>query len=243
MQSRYKILLVAGLILVLVGGGFGGYGLWSQSDVSGSFVSTSNAQVAARLVQVGSSNAGRIVSMNVDVGAPVLEGQVVATVDIPTGLSTSATTDTTKLGFRDVQDQLAEVIAPTSGVVSARWANEGDTMPAGQPIVTLIDIREVWVEANVDEGKIGRVSPGQYVEVDVDYLDDKLTGRVETVWPATAASSGTAPDRTTASTPSRVDRVIPVKIVLCDRAYSLIPGSSADIKIWTTQLAQPCPGQ
>ena len=232
MQSRYKILLVAGLILVIVGGSFGGYGLWAQSDLSGSYVSTSNAQVAAHLVQVGSSNAGRIVSMNVDVGAPVLEGQVLATVDIPASISRSATTDTTKLGFRDVQDQLAEVVAPRSGVVSARWANEGDTMPAGQPIVTLIDMREVWVEANVNEGKIGRVIPGQYVEVDVDYLDNTLTGRVETVWPATAAASGVPPDRTVASTPRRVDRVIPVKIALDGNYLSLIPGSTADIKIW-----------
>ena len=233
MQSRYKILLVAGLILVIVGGSFGGYGLWSQSDLSGSYVSTNNAQVAARLIQVGSTNAGRIVTMDVDVGTPVLEGQVVATVDIPTGISRSATTATTKTGFRDVQDQLAEVIAPRTGVVSARWSNVGDTVPPGQPIVTLIDVREVWVEANVEEGKIGRVRPGQYVEIDVDYLDDTLTGRVVTVWPATAGASGRPPERSQAATPSRLERVIPVKISLDDRNPFLIPGSTADIKIWT----------
>ncbi len=233
MQSRYKFLLVAGLILVIVGGSFGGYGLWSQSDLSGSYVSTNNAHVAARLVQVGSSNAGRIVTMDVDIGTPVLEGQVMATVDIPTSVSRSATTATTKLGFRDVQDQLAEVVAPRSGVVSARWANEGDTVPPGQPIVTLIDMRNVWVEANVEEGKIGRVRSGQYVSIDVDYLDETLTGRVETVWPATAGASGRPPERSQASTPSRLDRVIPVKISLDDLNPPLIPGSTADIKIWT----------
>ena len=85
-----------GLIAVIVGATMYGYGKY---DNSRTFVSTGDAQVVADLVQVGSSNAGRIISVNVEEGDPILEGQLIATVDIATVISRSDTTDTVKIGF------------------------------------------------------------------------------------------------------------------------------------------------
>ena len=232
MKFRFWVLLVAGLIAVIVGGSIFGYDQWSRSDLSGRFVSTDDAQVVAKLVQVGSLNAGRIIVMNVDVGTPVMEGQIIATVDIPSVISRSDITDTSKLGYRDVQDQRVEVIAPRSGIISARWVEEGDTLPAGQPIVTLMDPRQIWVVANIDEGKIARVQPGQLVEIYVKSLDRTLVGRVDTLSPVTAANAGLQPEQNSSRNLRKVVQVIPVKIALDEDHPSLIPGSSAEIKIW-----------
>ena len=232
MNIRYWVLGVVGLILALVGGGIFGYDQWSKSDLSGSFVSTDDAQVVADMVQVGSLNAGRIIAMRVDVGAPIMEGQVIAVVDIPAMISRSDITDTTKLGFRDVQDQLTEVLAPRSGIIAARWVGEGDTVSAGQPIVTLMDPSQVWIAANIDEGKIGRVRTGQLVEVEVESLGRTLVGRVVTVSPVTAATLDFAADRSSSGNLRRVAQVIPIKIILDEDRLSLIPGTSAKIKIW-----------
>ena len=231
-MSRYLILGAAGLILAIVGASIFGFDQWSKSDLSGRFVSSNNAQVVADLVQVGSINAGRIVAMNVDVGSTVLEGQVIAVVDIPAVISRSSITDTSKMGFRDVQDQLFEVVAPRSGVIAARWAKKGDTLPAGQRIATLVDQRRVWIEANIDEKKIERVRPGQPVEIEITGRDGKLTGKVETVSPVTAATLASPSDRGLAGNGRRVAQVIPVKIRLDEDNLSLIPGSSAEITIW-----------
>ena len=231
-MSRYLILGAAGLILVIVGASIFGFDQWSKSDLSGRFVSSNNAQVVADLVQVGSINAGRIVAMDVDVGSTVLEGQVIAVVDIPAVISRSSITDTSKMGFRDVQDQLFEVVAPRSGVIAARWAKKGDTLPAGQRIATLVDQRRVWIEANIDEKKIERVRPGQPVEIEITGRDGKLTGKVETVSPVTAATLASPSDRGLAGNGRRVAQVIPVKIRLDEDNLSLIPGSSAEITIW-----------
>ena len=231
-MSRYLILGAAGLILAIVGASIFGFDQWSKSDLSGRFVSSNNAQVVADLVQVGSINAGRIVAMDVDVGSTVLEGQVIAVVDIPAVISTSSITDTSKMGFRDVQDQLFEVVAPQSGVIAARWAKKGDTLPAGQRIATLVDQRRVWIEANIDEKKIERVRPGQPVEIEITGRDGKLTGKVETVSPVTAATLASPSDRGLAGNGRRVAQVIPVKIRLDEDNLSLIPGSSAEITIW-----------
>ena len=231
-MSRYLILGAAGLILAIVGASIFGFDQWSKSDLSGRFVSSNNAQVVADLVQVGSINAGRIVVMDVDVGSTVLEGQVIAVVDIPAVISRSSITDTSKMGFRDVQDQLFEVVAPRSGVIAARWAKKGDTLPAGQRIATLVDQRRVWIEANIDEKKIERVRPGQPVEIEITGRDGKLTGKVETVSPVTADTLASPSDRGLAGNGRRVAQVIPVKIRLDEDNLSLIPGSSAEITIW-----------
>ena len=231
-MSRYLLLGAAGLILAIVGASIFGFDQWSKSDLSGRFVSTNDAQVVADLVQVGSINAGRIVAMNVDVGSSVMEGQTIATVDIPAVISKSAITDTSKMGFRDVQDQLMEVVAPRSGIIAARWAKEGDTLSAGQRIVTLMDQRQVWIEANIDEKKIERVRPGQTVEIEITGRDGKLAGRVETVSPVTASTLMSSPGQGPSGNSRRVTQVIPVKISLDEDNLSLIPGSSVEIKIW-----------
>ena len=229
-MRRYWILGVAGLILAIFGASIFGYDQWSKSDVSGRFVSTKNAHVVADLVQVGSINAGRIIVMNVDVGTSVMEGQVIATVDIPAVISRSEITNTTKMGFLDVQDQRTEIVAPRSGVIAARWAKKGDTVPAGQPIVTLVDPRMVWIEANIEEKKIGQVRPGQLVEVEITGRDGKLLGRVETVSPVT--SDTLLSEQSSSRNLRNVGQVVPIKITLDEDHLSLIPGSSAEIKIW-----------
>ena len=225
---RLPVLLALGIIIALVVAAFFGYRLRYNSI---HFVSTNNAQVAAALVQVGSLHAGRIIKMNADIGTSVGEGQVIAIVDIPTVITRSETTETPKLGFKDVRDQLVDVVAPISGVVAARWTRVGDTVPAGQPIVTLMDQRQVWVVANIEEGKVRRVRPGQYVDVQVDTLGGTVAGWVETVSPVTAATFSLLPTRNTSGNYTKVGQLVPVKIVLEDSHLPLVPGSSATVRI------------
>ncbi len=191
MRREYFVILLVGTIAIIVGGGL--Y-IFSEMSKSARFVSDDNAQVVADLVQVGSMNAGRIKVMHVDVGADVVEGQAIAILEIATTISRSSTTDTAKIGFREVQDLLVEVLAPKSGVIAARWAKKGDILPAGQRIVTLMDPRHVWIEANIDEDKISRVKLKQRVEVEIDSLGRTLEGRVETVSPVTTATLSTPAD-------------------------------------------------
>ena len=86
-MSRYLLLGAAGLILAIVGASIFGFDQWSKSDLSGRFVSTNNARVLSDIIHVGSINLFLIVAMDVDLGATVLEGQVIATVDIPAVIS------------------------------------------------------------------------------------------------------------------------------------------------------------
>ena len=228
LSGRTQLVLTVVLVLVVAGGSWFGY---RTSYNSSHFVSTDNAQVVADLIQLGSVNAGRILDMSVDVGAPVTEGQVIAVIDIPTVISASTTTDTLKLGFRDVQDQFAEVTAPKSGIIAARWSKAGDTVAPGQPIVTLMDPRNVWVVANVDEESVRRVQPGQHVDVHVDSLGRTVDGTVDTVSPVTAGTFSLLPSRNASGNFTKVSQLVPVKITLDQDHLRLIPGSSVGVKI------------
>ena len=230
MRKQYVLILLVGFVAIIVGGS-----LFAITSLSSSrrFVSTDNAQVVADLVQVGSMNAGRIRVLNVGVGSAVVEGQVIAIVELPTEVSKSGTTDTAKIGFLEVQDLQVDVLAPRSGIIAARWVKKGDIVPTGQRIVTLMDPRQVWVEANIEEDKISRVRPGQTVEVKIDSLRRTLTGRVDTISPVTTATLGVTATGSPPANLKSVDRVIPIKIILDANQPDIIPGVSAEIKIRT----------
>jgi multidrug resistance efflux pump len=230
MRKQYVLILLVGFVAIIVGGS-----LFAITSLSSSrrFVSTDNAQVVADLVQVGSMNAGRIRVLNVDVGSAVVEGQVIAIVELPTEVSKSGTTDTAKIGFLEVQDLQVDVLAPRSGIIAARWVKKGDIVPTGQRIVTLMDPRQVWVEANIEEDKISRVRPGQTVEVKIDSLRRTLTGRVDTISPVTTATLSVTATGSPPANLKSVDRVIPIKIILDANQPDIIPGVSAEIKIRT----------
>jgi len=228
LSATKMLIILSALALIIVGGSLFGYRSWYNSS---HFVSTDNAKVVADLVKVGSLNAGRILRMEVDLGSPVTEGQMIAIVDIPAIVSKSDTTNTAKLGFRDVQDQFVEVLAPRSGVVAARWAKAGDTVPAGQPIITLMDAREVWVVANIDEGKIDKVRLGQQVDVRVDTLGRTVSGTVTTISPVTAATFSLLPSQSSSSNFNKVSQLVPVKVAFSEANLQAIPGSSVGVKI------------
>ena len=94
-----------------------------------------------------------------------------------------------------------------------------------------MDPRKVWVVANIDEGKIGKVQLGQQVDIRVDTLGRTLTGRVDTISPVTAATFSLLPARSSSSNFNKVAQLVPVKITFNEANLQLIPGSSVGIKI------------
>lgn len=67
----------------------------------------------------------------------------------------------------EAQTQLGytEVYAPVDGIVSVRVALEGETVQAGGPIVTVLDIDHLWVQADVEETYIDQITFGQRINV------------------------------------------------------------------------------
>jgi multidrug resistance efflux pump len=217
------ILLVVGLVALAIGVRF-----WYESVY---FVITDNAQVTGDLVQVGPLNAGRVVETRVDVGQTVEQDQVIATVAVPQQVGTVPFSDTPLLEHTGSLNTLVPVRSPLSGIVAARTANVGGTVQAGQPIYMLVNPRQVWVNANIDEDKVDRVQPGQPVEVYITALGRSFPGQVEAVTPASAATFSLLPPQNLSGNFNKVTQWVPVKIRVFSDGTVLPLGTSASVRI------------
>jgi len=82
-----------------------------------------------------------------------------------------------------IRDQLV-VISPADGIVLTRFAERGEVIAAGTPVVSVGVVRAPWVRAYVGERFIARLRTGQEVRIRVDgYPDTAFTGRISEIAP------------------------------------------------------------
>ena len=82
-----------------------------------------------------------------------------------------------------IRDQLV-LIAPADGIVLTRFAERGEVIAAGMPVVSLGLVRAPWIRAYVGERFIARVKTGQDVRIRVDgYPDSAFAGRISEIAP------------------------------------------------------------
>ncbi len=91
-----------------------------------------------------------------------------------------------QLGRASVNLGYASVISPISGVVVSRTVSKGQTVAAAFATPTLFtiaqDLKDMLIEADIDEADIGKVKVGQDVEFFVDaYPNETFTGKVKQI--------------------------------------------------------------
>lgn len=80
------------------------------------------------------------------------------------------------------------VKAPVSGVVSKKTVEPGQVVQAGQPLLALVPLEDIWVTANFKETQLNRMRPGQPAVISVDaYGGRKYNGHTDTIPAATSA--------------------------------------------------------
>ena len=226
-RRNLRRILVPLVVVVLAIGGYVGYGMYEDSLL---YVSTDNAQISGQQIQVGSLSAGRVSAIHVTVGATVHKGDTLAEVMVPVQVGVNQN-GTPKLDFVPTQDSRTPVVSPIDGVVLALPSAVGDTVAAGTPIVTLMDPSQLWVNANIEETKIGRVRVGQPVDIHVDALDANVPGRVEAITPATAATFSLLPASNASGNFNKVTQLVPVRIAVVLGNQPALLGSSVEVKV------------
>jgi multidrug resistance efflux pump len=221
-----RVLLVV-LPIVLAVAAIVGYSMYRDSIL---YVSTENAQVAGQPVQVGPLSAGRVETLNVRVGSAVRRNDVLASVALPSQTGTTQNGQP-RLGFLGAADVHLDVVAPRDGVVIAVPAAVGASVAAGQPIVTIVDPTELWVNANIEESSVGRLRVGQPVQVHIDGFNEDVVGRVEAITPATASTFSLVPTNNSSGNFTRVTQLVPVRIAINLSGRPTMLGSSAEVKI------------
>ena len=80
--------------------------------------------------------------------------------------------------------------APLSGVVSKRFVQAGEKLSPDSPVMAIVDLQHLTLDAQVPASDIPRVQVGQEVRFKVDGFDGRaFTGKVTRINPATEAGS------------------------------------------------------
>ncbi|HJT25780.1 MAG TPA: efflux RND transporter periplasmic adaptor subunit [Pyrinomonadaceae bacterium] len=122
-----------------------------------------------------------------------------------------------------------KIYAPEDGRVTRKSVEEGALVQIGQPLLAIVP-GDVWVTANFKENQIGRMTPGQSVEISVDaYPDKKFRGHVDSIQAGTGARFSLIPPENATGNYVKVVQRVPVKIVFDeppDPKHMLAPGMS-----------------
>jgi RND family efflux transporter MFP subunit len=111
----------------------------------------------------------------------------------------------------EAEDAKYRIIAPISGVVIARNAEPGETVSPGSPLLTIVDLSRLRIDAELDEFDIPRVDLHAQANISAEgYGTHHWNGEVEEI------SDSVVPRQNRPEDPGRSSdsRVLPVKIAL-----------------------------
>ncbi len=140
---------------------------------------------------------------------------------------------TAEIAVQDAETRLKEttIYAPIAGTVLDIPVEKGTivssaltNMSGGTSVLTIADLSDLRVIGAIDEAQIGKVSPGQVVEIRVDaYPDRVFEGKIERVSPLGKEVSSIV--------------TFDVEIIVVDKNKGLLrSGMSADVEIVTSEL-------
>ncbi len=136
------------------------------------------------------------------------------------------------------------LLAPLSGVVARRSAQIGERVAAGAPLLAVVPLEAVWIDANFKEVQLRRIRVGQTVTVQTDVYDSEVEfhGKVAGL----AAGSGSAfallPAQNASGNWIKIVQRVPVRIMLDPkevRDHPLRLGLSAVVQVNVADRSGP----
>ncbi|HEV2231836.1 MAG TPA: HlyD family secretion protein [Terriglobia bacterium] len=132
--------------------------------------------------------------------------------------------------------QYATMTAPVSGVVSKKSVEAGQVIQAGEPILAIVPLQDIWVTANFKETQLRHMRVGQPATISVDAFGGrKFKGHVDSIAAATGAKFSLLPPENASGNYVKVVQRVPVKIVFEkgeDPQHLLRPGMSVNPTVY-----------
>ncbi|MBB3213105.1 membrane fusion protein (multidrug efflux system) [Herbaspirillum sp. Sphag1AN] len=108
------------------------------------------------------------------------------------------------------------IVAPVSGYVSKRSVQLGQRIAAGSPLMAIVPLEQIWIDANFKEGQLKHIRIGQPVEViaDVYGSDVKYKGTVIGFSAGTGGAFSLLPAQNATGNWIKVVQRVPVRVAL-----------------------------
>jgi membrane fusion protein (multidrug efflux system) len=120
------------------------------------------------------------------------------------------------LALAQLNLQYCDVVADIDGVVTGRNVNPGNNVIAGQSLMAVRSLNEIWVDANFKETQLRDIRIGQLADLDVDMYGRKVTfkGRVSGFTNGTGSTLALLPAENATGNYVKVVQRLPVRIDL-----------------------------
>ena len=120
-----------------------------------------------------------------------------------------------KLEAAELNYGYTKLLAPSDGYVTKKSVETGNQIQAGQPLMALVPLDDIWVVANYKETQLEKVKPGQTVKIKVDTFAGKtFNGKIDSIMAGSGAVFSLFPPENATGNYVKVVQRIPVKIVL-----------------------------
>lgn len=127
------------------------------------------------------------------------------------------------------------IISPIDGIVALKNVNPGEVITAGQPLFSIINDKDIWLTARIEETKIGKIKLGQTVDYTIDgYPGHTFSGTIFEIGGATNSTFALIPTENAAGNFTKVTQRIPIRITLPEKTEDMVfrPGMQAIIDIY-----------
>ena len=136
--------------------------------------------------------------------------------------------------------QRADLVAPIDGHVAKRGVQVGQRVQAGAPLMTVVALNQLWVDANFKESQLEALRLGQPAELVADVYGQKVTfhGTVAGLGAGTGAAFALLPAQNATGNWIKVVQRVPVRIALDPKELAEHPlrvGLSMEVTVDTAE--------
>ncbi|KWF33647.1 hemolysin secretion protein D [Burkholderia diffusa] len=128
-----------------------------------------------------------------------------------------------KLAYRNLKR--TTIVAPVDGTIGQRSVQVGQQVGPGVPLMSIVQLNRLWIEANFKEGQIRHMRVGQPVEIVSDLYGSRVTyrGRVQGFSAGTGSAFSMLPSQNAAGNWIKVVQRVPVVIAIDPRDLAAHP--------------------
>ena len=135
-----------------------------------------------------------------------------------------------------VAAQRNTIVAPVSGYVAERSVQLGNSVTPGQPLMSVVPLHDLWVDANFKENQLRHIRIGQPVKITTDLYGSKVEyhGKVIGLGAGTGSVFSLLPAQNATGNWIKVVQRVPVRIALDNRELDKHPlriGLSTDVTV------------
>lgn len=134
--------------------------------------------------------------------------------------------------------------APAKGLIAQRSVQVGQRIHAGEPLLAIVPLDQIWVDANFKEVQIGKMQIGQKVSLSSDVYGSSIEyhGRIGGIGGGTGSVFSVLPPQNATGNWIKIVQRVPVRIYLNPREvlqYPLRPGLSMQATVNIHDIGEP----